>query len=365
MPNNKNQHFVPRCYLRPFSENDKGKTIRLLNIDSGRVVNYAPVKNQCSRDYFYGKDFRHESKIQKIESEYAVVLNDICSVDGIPTDRQISMLRRFWLFQNIRTEATIKRASESIAQTDLAAGREPTPATERSRETVELAMYTFERAKQSADDLRGCIVRNLTSIPFITSDNPAVLTNRWYITSPKTKGITFGQMSAGNILLLPLTSKLLFIGFDADIYSVKHTNGVIDVSAKSDVDAFNEHQLLSCMFNVYFKRDTDMGYVQELYSGVMPYRPERRHAISEVISIDPMKEKEDYGPIGLTGNINRGGKMIRAVGIHPIPKQWPSILKRKPKGIAYYGGKGVGYVRYGTRNVYLGPNPPKIKRVYV
>ena len=139
---------MPRFYLRPFSENDEGKIIRLLNIGSGRVVNSAPLKNQCSRDYFYGKDFRYESNIQKIESEYAGVLNDISKMHSMPNDRQISILRRFWLFQNIRTEATIMRASESIAQTDLAVGREPTPAAERSKETVELAMYTFEQSNR-------------------------------------------------------------------------------------------------------------------------------------------------------------------------------------------------------------------------
>lgn len=33
MASNKNQHFVPRCHLRPFTRDTEGKVINLFNLD--------------------------------------------------------------------------------------------------------------------------------------------------------------------------------------------------------------------------------------------------------------------------------------------------------------------------------------------
>lgn len=64
MASNKNQHFVPRCYLRPFTLDGNGLSINIFNIDRSRAIKNAPVKNQCSGDYFYGKDQKLERALQ-------------------------------------------------------------------------------------------------------------------------------------------------------------------------------------------------------------------------------------------------------------------------------------------------------------
>src|SRR5439155_750653 len=66
MATNKNQHFVPRCYLRPFTLDSGGLAITLLNIDRMKFVEGAPVKHQCSGDYFYGEDLALEKAHQMI-----------------------------------------------------------------------------------------------------------------------------------------------------------------------------------------------------------------------------------------------------------------------------------------------------------
>jgi hypothetical protein len=54
MPEKKNQHFVPRCALKPFSLDGAGAAINLFNISRAREIRNAPVKGQCARDYLYG-----------------------------------------------------------------------------------------------------------------------------------------------------------------------------------------------------------------------------------------------------------------------------------------------------------------------
>lgn len=56
MADNKNQHFVPKGHLKPFSVDGEGKAIHLFNVDAGRAIPNAAVRKQCSHDYLYGRD---------------------------------------------------------------------------------------------------------------------------------------------------------------------------------------------------------------------------------------------------------------------------------------------------------------------
>lgn len=53
MAHNKNQHFVLRCHLNPFTKVEVGVTINLLNLTRAAAISETPVKNQNSQDYFY------------------------------------------------------------------------------------------------------------------------------------------------------------------------------------------------------------------------------------------------------------------------------------------------------------------------
>ena len=69
VPDNKSHHYVPRFYLRNFSRS--GKSVDLFNIDSQRLIKNAPIKEQCCRDYFYGKNPDNEKSLSAAEGEVA------------------------------------------------------------------------------------------------------------------------------------------------------------------------------------------------------------------------------------------------------------------------------------------------------
>ena len=108
MASNKNQHYVPRCYLRAFTEHGDGVRINLFNTDRERVIPLVPTRYQCSRDYFYGTDAELEAAIQLLERSYAEMLRHITQNSYVLTDEDSDLLRRFWLFQYLRTEAASK-----------------------------------------------------------------------------------------------------------------------------------------------------------------------------------------------------------------------------------------------------------------
>ena len=199
MASHKNQHFVARCYLKPFSLDGEGRAINLYNIDRRDGVRNAPVKGQCSAKYFYGDDLRVEKWLQGPEGRYAQTLSKIGNHGYRLNEEDKMVLRRFCYLQHCRTEAASQRAAQLMSGVmDVAYnGDIPPDWRTTTREAVLAGMQTFGETMHVVDDLKVCLVRNRTRQPFVTSDDPAVLTNRWYAQNPRAKGMSGGVDSAG------------------------------------------------------------------------------------------------------------------------------------------------------------------------
>lgn len=91
MAEKKNQHYVPRRYLRNFLPGEK-KAICLYNLPSKKARSNASIKHQCSVPYFYGKDLVIENALQDLEGEVARIIRDIIRTGTVPKPLKIS----FW-----------------------------------------------------------------------------------------------------------------------------------------------------------------------------------------------------------------------------------------------------------------------------
>jgi hypothetical protein len=65
----KNNHFVPQRYLKRF-RSVSDRQVGLYNLKSARTVEGAPMKTQCSRDYFYTKNPVFEQEFTKLEGNH-------------------------------------------------------------------------------------------------------------------------------------------------------------------------------------------------------------------------------------------------------------------------------------------------------
>lgn len=354
MASNKNQHFVPRCYLRPFTHDGADSAINLYNIDRQKFIELASVKHQCSGDYFYGKDPLLENAIQSMEGAYGTALREILKPDYTLTDEHRNLLKLFWLLQNLRTEAASRRSVEMNDATQAVIGINDPNFRFEIREAVQMAMKTFSESMDVVADLKVCLLRNRTRTPFITSDDPAVLTNRWYLESTKTRGHSFGLHSAGDILLLPLSSKILCLGYDGDVYSVPHENGWADVRRDSDVEAFNQHQFLNCRANVFFQNSAHANLVHESFLRSAPRRPEKRHQIHYAVLDRREGDFDRYRVVNRAEAGDHEEAMIHTQIVHAKPASWPRQLSHRPKGVVFTNGTGVGYVRQAWTNRHNG-----------
>lgn len=346
MASNKNQHFVPRCFLRPFAV-PGSEAINLYNIDRQAFIEKASLKHQCARDYFYGKDERLERAIRFVEDGYCASLREIQTPGFVMTDGHRQVLTHFWLLQHLRTEDVAVRTIEMATATGSMVGASEQHFRLGVREVAQIAMRTFAESMDVVSDMKLCLIRNRTGTPFVASDNPAILTNRWHLQSAKLRGRSFGVPSAGCLFLLPLTPDVLCLGYDGDVYAVPHKNGWVDVRRDEDVAAFNEHQFLNCRANIYVRDSSHAHAVHQAFLHCMSNRPVTRHVIHYAV-----EDKYDGGymhyrvtapPENPAGEHRKA--LIHSQTVHAKPAEWPRVISWRHKGFGYGNDTGAGYVR--------------------
>jgi hypothetical protein len=343
MAQNKNQHYVPKCHFRPFSLNGEGKCISLYNHINRKLVPKAPVAGQCARSYYYGDDLFLEKAFQGIEGAYATAVRNLTNSDGMATDEELSDLKGFTLLQTLRTEHALRRVGRSSeAALDLifngrASEHRPTPLSRQ--EILAIAMNAFVQTIDTFADLKTVICKNETPVDFLTSDNPAIHTNRYHI--QKLRAVNFGVGNAGITLILPLTPRFAFIAYDGHCYMIPDKIGnLVKLSKSHDVESINSFQFMYSMSQIYF-------------SGWRPsvgdeFDAVKNRRIDDWFSVQELFEHRD-GIFTAKKELMKPGSrksVIHTSSRHPIPAIWPSFLKWRNPIRVNDTKTGAGILRY-------------------
>jgi hypothetical protein len=342
---NKNQHFVPRCYLRQFTTEASDRAINLYNIDRQKVIVGAPLKHQCSGDYFYGKDARLEAALQAVEGAYAASVKVILSPGYKLSDEHRHLLKVFWLMQHLRTEAASRRSVEMSEAMRKVIGAEQDSFRLEIKEAVQIAMQAFAESMNILADLKVALVRNRSGVPFVTSDDPAVLTNRWHLHNYRRLGRTFGLQSAGDVMLLPISPNVLCLAYDGDVHSVSHTSGWAELRNDADADALNQHQYLNCRANIFLQCAGHGPHVHESYLRIAPLRPPQRHRLTYAVRDKTVGEHTRYVVVDPAAAREHEEALIHTGTVHPTPATWPRLLTWRAGAHVFTNGTGLGYVR--------------------
>lgn len=81
----KNQHYIPKFYLRNFSFQLNKKQVGIYHVSSNFFFQQAKLKTQGSKDFYYGEDGKTEDNLSKIEGLLAEEIKDIILEKKIPT----------------------------------------------------------------------------------------------------------------------------------------------------------------------------------------------------------------------------------------------------------------------------------------
>jgi len=349
MASHKNQHFVPRCYLKPFSLNGEGLAINMYNSDHHKGIENAAVASQCAANYFYGEDLSLEKLLQTPEGWYAHVLARMSEPGYRVTSEHKSFLRLFTLLQYRRTEAAAMYVAQSMNEAlDIAylgSGKAPDAERPSLKDAVHIGINTFLGAAHMTEDLKLCLIRNRTKVEFVTSDDPAIMTNRWYLTSPKAKLYSAGAASAGALFFLPLTPTILCVIYDGDVYSIPNEGGWADAYKEEEIHAFNEHQYLNCVANIYFSDWKMLAAIEREFLEALPRRIYPRFRIDVAVLESENEWGQKFRAVSRQESASFSRKLINMTHLFARPGRWPSVIKWRDKPKIYFNGSGIGYVR--------------------
>ena len=159
------------------------------------------------KELFLRKRLAAGEIIPAIRSPSMQIPYEEVSVPGYAIEEQDKIvLRHFCLLQFSRTEAAAERTA--LVQSDLADiafnGNVPKDLRASVKAVVQMSMRTFAETAHEINDLKVVLVRNMTDDEIITSDNPAILTNRWHLQNDMAKHKSYGIGNSGALFFCQL-----------------------------------------------------------------------------------------------------------------------------------------------------------------
>jgi Protein of unknown function (DUF4238) len=348
LADHKNQHFVPKCALKPFSLNGEGHAINLFNITNSRAVMNASVKRQCSRDYFYGKgDLSAEKQLSNLEGEYARVVKVLIENESL-SDEDKSWLHLFMFVQMRRTERAVEETRSfhnSIIDEAFKDNPQQKPPPITDIEAVALSMSSGLKSSQESYDLKLIVLRNRTKIDFVISDNPSVLTNKYHF--KKLNKADFGVASSGTLISMPLSPRFYAMIYDKGVYSIPNASGtpLVDIRRVDDVAALNELQFISADKNIYFSDWADRDRLPDEVANVATLRSHTKNHIQTLVRDMTNSAEQVYRSGTRDEEAASNELLITMSNRYPRPSAFPSVIKFRGKPKTFSDGSAAGVVR--------------------
>lgn len=269
----KNQHYIPKFYLRNFSYLNNKKQIGIFNIENSFFFPKSKLKTQGSKNFFYGKDGVIEENLSQIEVYLAKSINTIISNNKLPekkSENYLSLLS-FVALTDLRSPVSVnglnqmyKRMEDSINELD-SSFLEKNPIPERNNEEILHGLLSMvSSVVEIISDLKIKLLINETKTPFISSDFPIIKYNQYL--EGKTNSSKTGFGIKGLQIIFPINDKLSIILFDNSIYKVGNKrNNYLIIKSEKDIDSLNLLQFVNCLSTVYFNEKSSKYYILKLF----------------------------------------------------------------------------------------------------
>lgn len=307
MSNKVEQYYVPKFYLRYFSNLPNKKQLGVFNLKRKIYIASAPLRKQGFKPYLYGKDGVLEDLLSNVESGLALFIRLINVTKILPIFNTIS--HRFLLFfvflmrlRNPEISDGFKKSFNN-AQTILNRKREKLGLDPEKEEfdnnfLVAVGLSHINTGLLHCSDLKYKLLFNTTDRLFITSDNPVIGYNQFLEGRKFKEGMT-GFSAIGLQIILPLTPRLILLFYDSDIYKIGYKKQpCLSIFDTRDVDQLNLLQFLNCNENVFFNGNRiNEGYILTLY-----YKAKKFKKANQVITRE-FQEITTTNPEGIPSSL--------------------------------------------------------------
>jgi len=276
----KNQHYIPKFYLRNFSIDNNQKQIGIYNIKSRFFYASAALKQQGSKNFFYGHDGVIEDQLSNIEGRLATLIKNITSSLILPkrNSKEHMELLLFAVLTHIRNPVSIEgiKKSQSMMKERLL---EESPESELDglipdishEDAISLSLSNISRILETINDLHFKLLINKTEAPFISSDFPVVKYNS-FLEKKKWSLSKTGYVTKGLQIFIPLNPELLLVFYDSGIYKIGNKKDTVcEIRNLKDINQFNVLQVLNCSENIFFNKKVTKLYIENLLGTCIGY----------------------------------------------------------------------------------------------
>lgn len=271
----KNQHYIPKFYLKNFSFENNKKQLGIYNLKSSFYFQKSKLKTQGSKNFFYGKDGEIEDSLSEIEGIYANLIHEILNSKKLPFKGSLGHLAllSFIVLTDLRNPIMIgniknfsssinKHLSENDKNSDLINYVPEIP----HNYAVNLALDNSKEIIENIFDLDFKLIINQTETSFISSDFPIVKYNQ-FLENKNWSHVKVGYVTVGLQIFLPISPTLGIVFFDPNIYKVGFKRKrYLEISNKNDIDSLNTLQIINCLETLYFNENIKEDYIRNLVS---------------------------------------------------------------------------------------------------
>lgn len=283
------QHFVPKFYLRNFSYQGNKKQLGIFNIINEKYIQRGKLKTQGYKKHFYGKDGVVEEMLSEIEGYIAPVISSIISSKKPPTKQTSDhyTLLFFLLIsiqRNISHERVTNELTDKMYKTVFSKGKFKDEINNYSigiTNASSMGLSFLPEMMMITMDLSYKLLINLTSTPFITSDNPVIKYNSRLEELGARDNIT-GYGAAGLQMFLPLSNDILILFYDDNFYDVGVTgNQIFKIRNDQVVDDINLLHFVNCEQTIFFNHQVNEEYIRLLFKESKKYQKANVSIVTE------------------------------------------------------------------------------------
>lgn len=247
----KNQHYVPRFYMKPFSiiKNEGTKKEKALisfyQFKDNLFKDNIPTTSVCSEDFFYDEDGKIENKLAKKEGKWGSAISKINHNERLDAS-EINDVREFVAYQVSRTKAMLNHNQDMVATImeniisaentswDKSVVKEVVKKRVEKEITSEYSLSLVKNVLPIINDLEMGVLENKTEIAFFTSDVPVIIVNPLGVHRA-------GLADIGTVIFFPTSQRKMVMFYDSKFYG----KIVEEIQDSECVDVFNKYQFIS------------------------------------------------------------------------------------------------------------------------
>lgn len=271
---NKNrQHYVPKFYLRNFSDSEKA--IASFNITNAKYIENASIRNMCQKNNFYGADNRVEDFFSEdIEGKAASIIKQIIQTSVIPREMEDYVhLLMFILVteaRNIKMNDSVNNMADFLSKAAIS----------KNPEFKDIDLHSFKVNLDNGilmmikaaiemtpiiSDLEAVVItENSNSRKFLASDNPVIRYNHFYLSRNYPGG--FGLGTRGLMLFFPLSHEKCLLLYDNKVYNIPQLQkNELILNRARDIDVINQLIYLNSYNNIFAHQKIKESYLQGIH----------------------------------------------------------------------------------------------------